>query len=108
MLRSEQEFRQRRYGRGSTLTVSDRVDEPRLICAHPAEEEIFFGGEVVEKRRFRHLGLSCHLGHGHLVEPALGEQAQGRVGDRLASLRLLAFTQPWFRVHGPSIATTSD
>ena len=72
------------------MPAADCVEEALLEELHPAVEQVFLGGEVVEDGDLRHVGGPRHLGHSDLIEASVGEQAASRLGDELARLLLLA------------------
>src|SRR5262249_13404192 len=62
-------------------------------------EHVLLGAEVVEHGRLGDLRVARDLGYGHSVEPAIGEQPPGGVGDELPSPLLLQLTQSHIRRH---------
>ena len=74
--------------------LADRREQLLLERLEPPVDEVFLGREVVVDRLLGHVRRAGDLRDRHPLEPALGEQAPGGLGDQLPRLLLLALPQP--------------
>src|SRR6266851_1890089 len=73
-------------------SFQNQFGEDRVVGV--VEDDVFFGGEVIEERARRDVGRGCDLLDCRLVVALLSNQAHGFALDRFPGLLFLAFAQP--------------
>jgi hypothetical protein len=86
----EQEAPERRQRGLARRAVADGLQQLVLEGAEPPVDEVLLTREVVEDGLLGDVGGARDLGHGHALEPALGEEPPCGLGDLLERALLLA------------------